>query len=122
MSPRKALGISICILGDHCALAVRGFFLLPIKSIVCPDDIEEKLAKKHRVTLREARQTLLNEPRIRFAEKGFTEGEDVYAAFGQTFGGRYLSVFFVFKPSDNTAIIISARDMSKKERKSYARK
>jgi uncharacterized DUF497 family protein len=46
----------------------------------------------------------------------------VYTAFGQTFGGRYLSVFFIFKPDENTAIIISARDMSKKERKSYARK
>ncbi len=65
---------------------------------------------------------LLNSPRIRFAEKGYTEGEDVYAAFGQTFGRRYLSVFFVFKPNDNTAIIICARDMSQKERKSYARK
>jgi len=59
--------------------------------------------------LREVRQALLNNPRIRFAENGYIEGEDVYAAFGQTFGGRYLSVFFIFKPSDNTAIIISAR-------------
>jgi len=95
---------------------------MQIDYIVCPDDIEEKLAKKHHVSLREARQALLNNPRIRFAEKGYTEGEDVYVAFSQTFGGRYLSVFFVFKPDDNTAIIISARDMSKKERKSYARK
>jgi uncharacterized DUF497 family protein len=66
------------------------------------------------------RQALLNSPRIRFAEKGYTEGEDVYAAFGQSFGGRYLSIFFIFKPDDNTAIIISAREMSKNERKSYA--
>ncbi|MCI0555181.1 MAG: BrnT family toxin [Anaerolineae bacterium] len=95
---------------------------MQIDYIVCPEDIEEKLVRKHQVKLREARQALLNNPRIRFAEKGYTEGEDVYAAFGQTFGGRYLSVFFVFKPADNTAIIISARDMSKKERKSYARK
>ncbi len=95
---------------------------MQIDYIVCPDDIEEKLARKHQVNLREARQALLNNPRIRFAEKGYTKGEDVYAAFGQTFEGRYLSVFFVFKPKDNTAIIISARDMSKKERKSYARK
>ncbi len=95
---------------------------MQIDFIVCPDNIEEKLAKKHRVALREARQTLLNNPRIRFAEKGYTEGEDVYAAFGQTFGGRYLSIFFIFKPIDNTAVIISARDMSQKERKSYARK
>lgn len=95
---------------------------MQIDYIICPEEIEEKLARKHRVNLREARQALLNNPRIRFAEKGYTEGEDVYAAFGQTFGGRYLSVFFVFKLKDNTAVIISARDMSKKERKSYARK
>jgi uncharacterized DUF497 family protein len=95
---------------------------MQIDYIVCPDNIEEKLASKHQINLREVRQALLNNPRIRFAEKGYTEGEDVYAAFGQTFGGRYLSVFFVFKPKDNTAIIISARDMSKEERKSYARK
>jgi len=95
---------------------------MQIDYIVCPEIIEKKLAKKHHVTLREARQALLNTPRIRFAEKGYTDNEDVYAAFGQTFGGRYLSVFFIFKPGDNTAIIISARDMSQKERKSYARK
>jgi uncharacterized DUF497 family protein len=74
------------------------------------------------VTLQEARQVLLGKPRIRFAEKGYTEGEDVYGAFGQTFGGRYLAVFFVYKPTTKTAIIISARDMSAKERKSYGRK
>ena len=30
----------------------------------------------------EARQALLNNPRIRFGEKGHTPGQDVYAAFG----------------------------------------
>ena len=95
---------------------------MQIDYIVCPEIIEEKLARKHHVTLREARQALLNTPRIRFAESGYIEGEDVYAAFAQTFGGRYLAVFFVFKPNENTAIIISARDMSQKERKSYGRK
>jgi len=65
---------------------------------------------------------LLNEPRIRFAENGHTEGEDVYAAFGQTWGGRYLAVFFIYKPMLKTAVIISARDMSDKERKAYGRK
>ena len=95
---------------------------MQIDFIICPEVIEEKLAKKHHVTLREVRQALLNNPRIRFAEKGYTQGEDVYAAFGQTFGGRYLSVFFIFKPSDKIAIIISARDMSQKERKAYGRK
>jgi len=61
-------------------------------------------------------------PRIRFAESGHTAGEDVYAAFGQTLGGRYLSVFFIYKPARKAAVIISARDMSDKERKTYGRK
>jgi uncharacterized protein len=77
---------------------------MQIDYIDCPESTEEKLAKKHHVTLREVRQTLLNNPRIRFAEKGYTEGEDIYAAFGQSFGERYLSIFFIFKPTDNTAI------------------
>ncbi|RRR78597.1 MAG: BrnT family toxin [Candidatus Viridilinea halotolerans] len=95
---------------------------MEIAVIICPATIEEKLAIKHRVTVREARQVLLSAPRIRFAETGYTEGEDVYVAFGQTFGGRYLSVFFVYKRSQATAIIISARDMSEKERRAYGRK
>ena len=93
-----------------------------IDFIVCPDEILEKLARKHSVSEQEARQVLLNNPCIRFAENGYVEGEDVYAAFGQTFGNRYLSVFFVYKPHNKTAVIISARDMSQKERKAYGRK
>ncbi len=95
---------------------------MQIDYIVCPDYIEDKLESEHHVTVREARQVLFRKPRIRFAEKGHTEGNDVYGAFGQTFGGRYLSVFFVYKPETKTAIIISARDMSNKERKTYGRK
>jgi len=95
---------------------------MKIDYIVCPHRIEDKLESKHNVTVKEARQVLLSKPRIRFAEKGYTEGNDVYAAFGQTFGGRYLAIFFVYKPETHTAIIISARDMSKKERKSYGKK
>jgi len=93
-----------------------------IDIIACPAEIEEKLISKHHVTTLEARQAILNNARIRFAEQGYSEGEDVYAAFGQTFGGRYLSVFFVYKPTNHTAVIISARDMTKKERKAYGRK
>jgi len=95
---------------------------MQIDFIVCPEHIADKLEAKHNVTCREVRQTLLNEPRIRFAEKGHIIGNDVYGAFGQTFGGRYLAVFFVYKPDTRTAIIISGRDMSEKERKAYGRK
>lgn len=94
---------------------------MQIDFIVCPEVIEVKIESKHSVTCREARQVLLNTPRMRFAEKGHTTGEDVYATFGQTFGGRYLAVFFIYKPTAKTAVIISARDMSAKERKAYGR-
>ena len=95
---------------------------MQIETIVCSERIEAKIKSKHRVTVSEARQVLLSKPRIRFAEKGHTTGEDVYAAFGQTLGGRYLSIFFIYKPRLKTAAIISARDMSDKERKTYGRK
>ena len=60
-----------------------------IDYIVCPDSIADKIASKHHMTVREARQVLLSKPRIRFAEKGHIANNDVYAAFGQTFSGRY---------------------------------
>jgi uncharacterized DUF497 family protein len=93
-----------------------------IDFIVCLEEIIKKLATKHNVTEQEARQVLFNNPRIRFAENGYVAGDDVYAAFGQTFAGRYLSKFFVYKPGNKTAVIISSRDMSQKERKVYGRK
>lgn len=37
-------------------------------------------------------------------------------------GLTYLSVFSIYKPLSKTAIIISARDMTDKERKSHGRK
>ena len=95
---------------------------MQIESVLCSESIEEKLERKHGVMLREVRQVFLGQPRIRFTEQGHTVGEDVYAAFGQTFGGRYLSVFFIYKPATKTALILSDRDMSTKERKSYGRK
>ena len=93
-----------------------------INYIVCPEYTEDKLESKHLITVREARQVLLNNARIRFAEKGNTPGDDVYVAFGQSFGGRYLAVYFVYKPKTATAIIISARNMKKKEQRRYGRK
>jgi len=81
-----------------------------------------KLESKHGVTCHEARELLVGGPRFRFAEKGHRVGEDVYAAFGRTFAGRYLAVFFIYKPERKTAVVISARDMTERERKTYGRK
>ena len=63
---------------------------------------------------------MANNPHFRFIEKGHRSGENVYAAMGQTTGGRYLVVFFVYK-SDRRALILSARDMTKAERRLYGK-
>ena len=93
-----------------------------IESIICPINIEEKLQSKHGVTSRQAEQVLRNRPRIRFVEKGHIRGNDMYISLGRTFEGRCLSVFFIYKPESRTAIIMSARSMSKKERRIYEQK
>ena len=76
---------------------------------------------KHGVVTDEAEEVFFNRPRIRKVAKGNRAGEDVYRALGQTNDGRYLFVIFVYKPSNKAALIVSARDMSKKERKQYGR-
>ena len=81
----------------------------------------EKLTVKHRVTQEEVEEVFFNRPRYRFVESGHRPGEDVYSASGQTDAGRYLIVFFIHK-QDNTALILSARDMDKEERRRYERK
>jgi len=85
-----------------------------------PDTIE-KLTVKHHVTQDEAEEVFFNDSKYRFVESGYSPGEDAYSAMGQTDAGRYLVVFFIHK-GVNTALILSARDMDKKERKLYERK
>ena len=78
----------------------------------------EKLAAKHGVMTDEVEEVLFGRPHIRFWEKGKVHGEDLYLAYGQTDAGRYLVVFFVRKP-DQTALPISARDMTDAERRYF---
>lgn len=60
-------------------------------------------------------------PRYRFIETGDIEGEDLYAALGQTNEGRYLIVYFVHKATGE-ALIVSAREMTKKEKRTHGKK
>ena len=94
---------------------------MKIHGIIWLRSVVDKLAWKHNVTTDEVEGVLNLSPHFRFVQKGDVDKEDLYAALGRTETGRYLIVFFVHKPSDE-ALIISARDMTKKERKIYARK
>jgi uncharacterized DUF497 family protein len=94
---------------------------MQIDDFIWLPDIVEKLAVKHDVTQDEVEDVFFNRPRYRFVESGHRTGEDVYSAGGQTDAGRYLIVFFVHK-ADSTALILSARDMDRRERGRYERK
>jgi len=73
------------------------------------------------VLIEEIDEILFEQPHIRFVEKGHREGEDLYAAYGQTMTGRWLIVFFVLK-SPHEALMISGRDMNRKEQRLYAKR
>ena len=94
-------------------MRIDGFIWLP--------DIVDKLAGKHHVDQDEAEEIFFNQPRCWFVERGNRLGEDVYATTGQTDAGRYLIVFFIHKER-NMALILSARDMDRKERRRHERK
>ncbi|GAK59672.1 hypothetical protein U27_06657 [Candidatus Vecturithrix granuli] len=80
--------------------------------------IVDKLAWKHHVMPRELEEVLFDNLLYRKVQKGHIPGEDLYAALGQTDAGRYLIVFFVYKTT-REALLISARDMSRQERRQY---
>jgi uncharacterized DUF497 family protein len=85
------------------------------------EDVIDKLAWKHRVQVIEVEEVFQNGPRIERLERGHRPGEDLYIALGQTDGDRYLIIFFIYK-KDSQALIVTARDMTQKERSRYGRK
>jgi uncharacterized DUF497 family protein len=91
-----------------------------IDDIIWLDQFIEKLEWKHHISPEEVEEVFYNGPRIRRGPKGHVQGEDVYYAYGQTDSGRYVLVVFIYKQT-REALIISARDMDKKERTYYGK-
>jgi len=94
---------------------------MKITSLIWLDDVIEKIETQHHVTLPEVEEVFARKPKIKKMHRGHFRGEHVYRALEQTNAGRYLTVFFIYKLT-HEALILSARDMDKKERKSYAKK
>lgn len=92
-----------------------------IDDIIWLSQIIDKLAWKHNVLPLEVGEVLSGKCKIFRKEKGKIEGEHIYNALGQTKRGRYLSIFFI-KKLNNKALIISARDMNRRERRQYGKK
>ena len=94
---------------------------MKVSNLIWLDAVVEKIESKHQVSQAEVGEALASKPKIRKMERGRFRGEDVYRALGRTVAGRYLVVFFVHKRT-GAALILSARDMDRKERRSYAAK
>jgi len=97
----------------------KGESAVKIVGLIWLEEIVEKLEVKHRVVPEEVEHVLRKQSKIRRMKKGRYRGEDVYRALGRTQAGRYLVVFFIYKTTGE-ALILSARDMDDKERRSYA--
>ncbi len=93
---------------------------MKIREVIWKEEFVEKLATKHGVTIEEVEDVLNSKPHIRKVGKGKTKGEDVYAALGQTVGGRYLIIFLIRKFA-GSVLPISAREMDGGERDYYAK-
>ena len=93
---------------------------MKITGILWMKDVVYKLAWKHHITTDEVEEVFINKPRYKLQERGNIKGEDLYTAYGRTHAGRYVTVFFIYKRS-REALIVTARDMDRKERKRYAR-
>ena len=92
-----------------------------IVGVIWLRNVVDKLAWKHKVTTDEVEEVFNSVPRYRFIESGNVEGEHLYVAMGRTEAGRYLIVYFIHKAAGE-ALVISARDMTTKERRMYGKK
>jgi uncharacterized protein len=78
-----------------------------------------KSLDKHGVSQSEAEQTFFNEPLIVLLDDRRSALEIRYHALGKSNGGRRLHITFTLRQADVLIRVISARDMSLRERAVY---
>ncbi|WP_140848162.1 BrnT family toxin [Paracoccus sp. FO-3] len=81
-----------------------------------------KNADKREVSQSEAEQVFFNEPLLVLADSKHSEGEARFHALGHTDDGRRLHITFTLRGGESLLRVISARDMSRKERDAYGKK
>ena len=83
------------------------------------DGNARKSADKHGVSQSEAEQVFFNKPLLFFEDKQHSAVEVRFHAYGRTNGNRLLQVSFTMRAEGRLIRVISARDMSRKERAVY---
>jgi uncharacterized protein len=80
---------------------------------------ERKSADKHGVSQAEAEQALFNEPLLVLEDKRHSASEVRFHALARSETGRRLHITFTLRKDVTLIRVISARDMSGRERVSY---
>ena len=83
------------------------------------DGNSDKNWRRHGVSNAECEEPFLNQPLLLAEDVGHSQGERRYYALGQTNAGRLRFIAFTIR--QDMIRIISARDMSRKEREIYAK-
>ena len=79
-----------------------------------------KSEDRHGVSQPEAEQVFANEPLLIVPDPQHSQSEQRYNALGRSRLGRLLHVTFTLRQKDTAIRVISARDMSRRERDQYA--
>ena len=90
-----------------------------IRAVDISESVADKIAAKHAVSEREVYQVFENDEEplvVRHSQKV----RGTYVAYGCTFGGRYLVIPFELL-DDQTARVLTAREMTGSERQLYRR-
>ena len=80
---------------------------------------ERKSEDKHGVSKVEAEQAFFHRPLLVLQDERHSASEPRFHALGRTEAGRLLHVTFTLRPDAALIRVISARDMSAKERSAY---
>jgi uncharacterized DUF497 family protein len=80
---------------------------------------ERKSAEKHGVGKGEAEQVFFNQPLLVLEDAPHSRSEPRFHALGRTNEARRLHITFTLRRNDTLIRIVSARDMSVKERAVY---
>ena len=83
------------------------------------DGNARKSADKHGVSQPEAEQVFFNAPLLLSGDTRHSEKEQRFHALGKTDSGRSLHLTFTLRMNGTRIRVISARDMSRKERSRY---
>lgn len=79
----------------------------------------DKNQEKHGVSLQECEQVFFNRPLLIAPDRTHSETEPRFAALGQTSAGRTMTIVFTVR--GRLIRVVSARDMSRRERSVYER-